>query len=238
MTNDAHGLSTLELWREKLIQLQSFYQKIRPNTKYFYLKLFIFFIFINVSCYWLAMITAFPRYVFGSSLPHYAKIQIPVGILGAVFDSLSFFVTLYLIRRAVEAKSSLRFVSHLSIDFIIAIIATWWVLFVFVISGWIINIFEGKAYEKNADGNLVVVKASSLNSEMSKEEIRKKNLDDRKNIYTQRLIDAVNNPGANVKNIYFGIVMGLSAMLPTFLHILMFLHALFRRLKYRFTMLA
>ena len=62
---------------------------------------------------------------------HYIKLQIPVGLLGALFDSLSFFVTIWIIRRALASTKSIEYMFHLSLDFIIAILATLWVLFVF-----------------------------------------------------------------------------------------------------------
>ena len=46
-------------------------------------------------------------------------------------------------------------------------------------------------------------------------------LSDRGKLYEKRVADAINNPaGENeLKNIYFGIVMGFSAMIPTAVHI-------------------
>ena len=71
-------------------------------------------------CYWLAMITAFPDLAFGPSFKFYFKVQFPVGILGALFDSLSFFITLKIIRKALRSNK----------------------LAVFSFSGWIISLTE------------------------------------------------------------------------------------------------
>nr|MCH9680791.1 hypothetical protein [Deltaproteobacteria bacterium] len=47
--------------------------------------------------------------------------------------------------------------------------------------------------------------------------------------YETRLVSALRNPMANWRNIYFGLVMGLSASLPTAVHTTMLLRALLRR---------
>jgi len=51
--------------------------------------------------------------------------------------------------------------------------------------------------------------------------------------YQGLLLDAFANPTDNMRNIYFGLIMGISAMIPTCIHIYMFLracmHALFRQ---------
>ncbi|MEE8190419.1 MAG: hypothetical protein V3T79_02355, partial [Candidatus Scalindua sediminis] len=83
---------------------------------------------------------------------------------------------------------------------VIALVATCWVLFVFSFSGWIIGLFE-------ANPELLSV---------------------RNEAYEQRLVGAVANPSDNVRNIYFGIIMGISASLPTFVHISMFVRSGFR----------
>jgi hypothetical protein len=57
-----------------------------------------------------------------------------------------------------------------------------------------------------------------------------KDLAARNDRYEQMVIDAVASPTDNLRNIYFGLVMGLSAMIPTLLHFFMFLQAGWRRL--------
>ena len=39
--------------------------------------------------------------------------------------------------------------------------------------------------------------------------------------------DAIRNPSKNIQNIYFGLIMGISAMIPTIVHFIMFLKSLF-----------
>ena len=148
------------------------------------------------------MFTAFPDLTHGAQGVYYFKVQFPVGLLGALFDSLSFFVTVYIIRRALRSTSSWEYVGHLSCDLIIAILATFWVVYVFSISGWLVKIFDGAPQD----------------------------LSTRNDRYGQMLVDAVAQPGDNLRNIYFGLVMGVSAMLPTCTHAYMFLHASFKRL--------
>ena len=183
---------TIQHWQNSLRGVLDFYETRRPRKLIFFTFLFLFFVIINDLCYWWAMITAFPRLTFGRWAFHYWNVQFPVAILGAVFDSLSFFVTVYIIRRALNSTSTSSFVSHLSIDLGIAILATFWVLFVFTLSSWLIKnqLFPGMY-----------------------------SLDERTTVYTDRALNALESPMDNLRNIYFGIVMGFSAMLPTMFHI-------------------
>ncbi len=189
--------SIITVWKDHLKQLLSFYEEKRGNVFSFYLLLFLYFIVINIICYWLAMYTAFPELTQGNAGVHYYKVQFPVGILGALFDSLSFFVTIFIIRHALCSKKDIQYVAHLSLDLIIAILATFWVVFVFSFSGWLVNLV-------------------SFTPQV---------LADRNAEYQGLLLDAVAKPTDNLRNIYFGLVMGISAMIPTCIHIFMFLRA-------------
>lgn len=130
---------------------------------------------------------------------HYFLVQFPVGILGAVFDTLSFFVTIFIAKKALNTTSTKSYLAHLSVDLIIAIIATWWVLLVFSISGWLVSIVQ-QTPESFAE---------------------------RSYVYEQRFMQAIKDPTDihNLKNIYFGVIMGISAMLPTFTHSIMSLYS-------------
>ncbi len=188
-------MSFSQRWKSSLGDVLQYYDSNRPPFKRLYPRLFLFFVGVNVFCYWWASLTAFPESIRGAFF-YYFKVQIPVGILGAVFDSLSFFVTLYIVRRALKSNSLRRFVGHLSIDILIAVIATFWVLFVFSFSSWLIRLTE-------VDPGL----ASDLSG--------------RQEVYRERLENAIENPMDNKRNIYFGIVMGISAILPTCFHFYM-----------------
>ena len=168
----------------------------------FHPLLFIFFIILNVSCYWWAIYTAFPHYMLTHEASHYVKLQIPVGFLGALFDSLSFFVTIWIIKRALVSQKTYEYIFHLSLDLVIALFATMWVLFVFTVGGWIISLWE------NAPEVL---------------SLRERNIQTVQ--YRQFKIQQVEN----IKNIYFGIIMGVSAALPTSLHIFMFFYSVFKK---------
>ena len=173
----------------------------------FFPLLFLFFVLLNVACYWLAIYTAFPIYMQTAERPHYIKLQLPVGFLGALFDSLSFFITIWIIRRALAAKSSMEYVMHLSLDLVIAVVATFWVLFVFTTGGWFISLYEEVPEELTRRGEK----------------------------YTLRAVQALQDPTGreNLKNIYFGVIMGMSAALPTCLHFFLFirscLYAIYRK---------
>ena len=188
--------SIFAIWRESLHVVLDLYERKRGSLKTFFPLLFLFFVFLNVGCYWWGIFTAFPHYMMTHEASHYVKLQFPVGILGALFDSLSFFLTIWIIRRALAAKSSVEYVFHLSLDLVIAVVATFWVLFVFTTGGWFISLFESVPEQLGQRGEK----------------------------YSTRAVQALNDPtGAeNVKNIYFGFIMGVSAALPTCLHLFLF----------------
>ena len=192
----------LAIWKASLHNLLTYYETHRGHLRAFYPKLFLFFIFLNMGCYWWAMFTAFSEYLYGRQGWHYVKVSIPVGFLGAIFDSLSFFVTIYIIRLALRSRNALAYLSHLSIDLFIAIIATFWVLFVFIISGWIVH---------------ALTPAAPVFGE--------ENLVSRQTRYSDMLINALLHPFENIRNIYFGLIIGLSASLPTFIHLALFVRS-------------
>ena len=85
----------------------------------------------------------------------------------------------------------------------IAVIATFWVLFVFTFGGWIISLWE-TAPEQLAE---------------------------RGTKYTNRAIQAIQDPTGreNAKNIYFGLIMGVSAALPTCMHFGLFFYSVIKK---------
>ena len=193
----------ITLWRDALHRVLDIYERRRGSVKIFFPILFGFFIFLNVACYWWAIYTAFPHYMMTHEAAHYIKLQIPVGILGALFDSLSFFVTIWIIRRALASTKTSEYIFHLSLDLVIAVIATFWVLFVFTFGGWLISLWE-TAPEQLAE---------------------------RGTKYTNRAIQAIQDPTGreNAKNIYFGLIMGVSAALPTCMHFGLFFYSVIKK---------
>ncbi|MEM1251728.1 MAG: hypothetical protein AAGI69_04790 [Cyanobacteria bacterium P01_H01_bin.21] len=183
----------MAIWKRSLGRLLDYYETNRGSLVSFFPKLFLFFALLNMSCYWLALLTTYPEAAFGNERMHYFLLQFPVGILGALFDSLSFFITVWIAKRALKTTSLASYIAHLSVDIVIAIIATWWVLFVFSFSGWLISLIQ-QSPESFAG---------------------------RAHIYEARVNAALRNPTNrhNLKNIYFGVVVGISAMLPTFTHL-------------------
>lgn len=183
----------MAIWKRALGRLLDFYDRKRGSFISFFPKLFLFFTLLNMTCYWLALLTAYPEEAFGNERAHYFLLQFPVGILGALFDSLSFFITVYIARRALKTTSVTSYVAHLSIDVLIAIVATWWVLFVFSFSGWLVSAVQHTP----------------------------ESFTTRTGVYEDRIVEAVTNPTnrESLKNIYFGMVVGISAMLPTMTHL-------------------
>ena len=198
----------ISIWRDSLHTALDLYERKRGSLWIFFPVLFVFFIILNVSCYWWAIYTAFPYYMQTHEASHYVKLQIPVGFLGAFFDSLSFFVTIWIIKRALAASKTSDYIFHLSLDLIIALLATMWVLLVFTCGGWIISLWENIPEQ----------------------------LTERSAKYTNRAMQAIQDPTGreNIKNIYFGIIMGVSAALPTCFHFFLFLFSIFQKWKKKF----
>ena len=155
------------------------------------------------------MWTAFPDLLLGPSLFYYFKIQFPVAILGAIFDTLSFFITIYIIKKALKSMDASHFIGHLSIDLVIAVLATFWVLFVFSTSSWMIRQISP----------LISPMVGPIMGQIN--EVKVFSLSERQNIYQERATDALQEPGKHLLNIYFGLVMGVSAMIPTCIHLYM-----------------
>lgn len=201
----------ISYWRRDLDRALLFYESKRFQGDSFFLYLFIFFVFLNITCYWFAMVTAFPSLVFGKTFIYYFKVQFPVGFLGALFDSLSFFVTIFIVRRALLTVSTKIYIAHLSIDLVIAVLATFWVILVFIISGWAVSFIETLGQSK----------------ELIQTYDHETNINKRTDKYVRTVNDALKNPSKNIQNIYFGLIMGISAILPTMIHFMMFLKSSF-----------
>ncbi len=200
-----------DLWRKDLGLLLSKFQSWRANTKFYFLKVFILFVFINDIAYWFSIATAYPEiFTLEKEVWHYARVQVPVALLGALFDSLSLYITILVVRWALLSSSNLSYISHLSIDILIAIAATFWVLFVFSVSGWIVSFLP-------TESEIITVGEKKVVADLAKPE----SLEVRNKVYADRAISAINNPTGKeeMRNIYFGIVMGCSAMIPTCVHI-------------------
>ena len=195
-------ITTFALWREHLAALLAHLRERKQFTRYFYVKLSLLFIGINVACYWIAMLTAFPEIVVGPRSVHYFWLQFPVGILGAAFDTLSLFITVFMVERALASTTNASYLCHLLVDVGIAVVATFWVLFVFSASGWLISLFESQPVSLLA----------------------------RHSAYQNLLVQTLQDPTGQqeLRNIYFGIIMGLSASLPTFIHVYCSLKAVAR----------
>ena len=190
----------IKIWKFFLIKALSVFLININRIKFFKLKIVSFFILINMIFYWIAMIIAFPELIFSSSWLEYFLLQFPVGILGGIFDSLSLIITIYMVKRAIASYSNFLYLAHLSVDLVIALLATMWVLFVFIFSGWLISFLIS-----NPESFII-----------------------RKEVYEERVIAAIINPAGTkeIKNIFFGIIMGFSAMIPTMFHIFLFIKSM------------
>lgn len=194
--------STFDTWRASLEAVHGWFVRMRAETRGFLVKAFGVFVAINLACFWWAVLTAYPEKLAGPEALEHFLISFPVAFLGAVFDVASLGVTLWAIDRALKARLHATYVAFLGVDLVIAAAATFWVLFAFVVSGWLV-------------GHIIPVGET---------------LADRAELYQDRVARALDYPFAreSIKNVYFGMVMGASAMIPTLLHVLFALWAFLR----------
>ena len=176
----------VERCRHDLAILYSRIAAYQKQSRYFFTKLYTFFFGINFASYWVGIFVLFPHSLGPKHFEHYAKISIPVGVLGSLFDFFSFFLTLWVIRKALSTRSTFAYLGHLSLDLIIAFLATTWVLLVFIISGWLINQIENRSYVSDDRDQIVAVPESSI------EQRDQFNL--RTKLYTQRVESALKHP--------------------------------------------
>ena len=85
---------------------------------------------------------------------------------------------------------------------------------VFIVSGWVVSFFE--------TFNQPIAMIERYDHETK--------LLARTNQYVDTVNDAIENPTRNLQNIYFGIIMGLSAMIPTSIHFSMFCKAVLTKM--------
>ena len=100
--------TVFDYWRDSLLQFLTWFEDLRNATRNFYLKAFAVFVLLNLACYWWALLTAYPGHVFGAKGEEYILMGFPVALFGAVFDSLSLFVTLFIIKQALSSRSNSR----------------------------------------------------------------------------------------------------------------------------------
>ena len=250
-------LNWKNIWQRELVIILGVYQFFRNRNPLFFLYLLAFFFLVNSICYWLAIAASFPELI-NEQLLRMFKIQLPVALMGGLFDSLSFFVTIWLIRYASKASSGTKLVGILSLDLLIAAVATAWVLLVVIVSSWLIGPPELSAIEKSRTN---VMETPSLQKEKgtdkflvdnstkpSSKQIVKSQPMKSKNIivdeldakterntsfYQNVLVDALRNPLGKLSYFIFGIIMGISTLLPTALHILMAFRSLLLPRKQR-----
>lgn len=194
--------SAFESWRASLEIVHGWFVRLRRDTPGFAAKAFAVFVVINLACFWWALLTAYPEKLASHENLEHVLIGFPVAALGAAFDVVSLGVTLWAISRALQARSHAVYLAFLGVDLVIAAAATMWVLLAFIVSGWLV-------------GYVIPVGETLL---------------DRTELYQDRVANAVGDPFAreSIKNVYFGMVMGASAMVPTILHALLALHAFAR----------
>lgn len=195
-------------WRGSLQSFLSWFENLRTKTRYFYIKTFAVFVVINLGCFWWALLTTYPNLLVGPKAEEYVLIGFPVAILGAVFDSLSLLVTLVIIKRALASTNNFSYLGYLSIDLLIAVLATFWVLFAFMVSGWLVS--------------FVLAIPETIES--------------RALLFEGRLTSIWIDPfsSKNLKNIYFGTIMGASALLPTLFHAFLAVGSLVRSVVRKF----
>ncbi len=256
------GGGWLGAWQVELRDILDMYRDYRRRRPLFFLYLFVFFFLVNAVFYWIALAASFPELIV-SQTGRMLLIQQAVAILGGLFDSLSFFLTVYLVGRAARTRYGLNFAGILSIDLVIAAVATAWVLLVVMLASWAIGPPEEtamrpaqqvvatevsvsnepepqQAVQEDTGGSAVsatpVVDAARVDlspgpaqpsaREAATDSAQQESTTEAEdginsNFYRSLLVRALQNPFANYRYFLFGILMGLSTLLPTMFHIYM-----------------
>jgi hypothetical protein len=193
--------SAFDVWRASLERVHRWLARERAKAG-FSVRAFLIFFVINLGCFWWALLTAYPEKLQGLKAVEYTLIGFPVAFMGAAFDVASLAVTMWAVSQALKARSNRVYLAYLSIDVGIAVLATLWVLFAFIVSGWL------------------VAQILPINETLA----------DRAELYQERIANVVVHPLARetIKNVYFGAIMGASAMIPTLAHAAIALWALAR----------
>ena len=96
-------------------------------------------------------------------------------------------------------------------DLVIAVLATFWVILVFIISRWAVSFIE----------------TLGQSEKLIQTYDHETNINKRTNKYATTVNDDLKNRSKNIQNIYLGLIIGISAMLPTIIHFMMFLKFFF-----------
>jgi hypothetical protein len=185
----------LDDWKIFLEKTLNWFSEKNEKTNYFHFKLAMFFIIVNFTFFWIGLYTTYPHLLESRKAIEYQLMSIPVSLMGATFDFLSLYITIWIAKFAVKSGKTSTYFKMIFIDLAIAILATFWILFAFISSGWIVNI--------------ILENPETFNQ--------------RTELYERRLDKIFNNPlnSDNIKNLYFGILIGCSAFFPTLIHLSM-----------------
>ncbi len=174
----------------------------RAKGASFLLKAYAVLFAINLGSFGWAVATAYPFKLHGMKAVEYAMIGCSVSLMGAACGVGSLCLTIWGISRAQRAGTNAAQVRYLAINLLISGLAIVWVLFGFMVSGWLV-------------AQILPIHES---------------LADRAHLYQRRLFNLVFNPTATstLRTIYVGVIMGLSSLLPTIAHVAYVLWALLR----------
>lgn len=190
------------IWRASLQHFLVWFQGLRERTAFFPLKAFLAFCAVNFAFFWWALLTTYPELLAGPKAREYVLMSFPVAVLGATFDCLSLLATLFIVQSALKSTSDKTFLAYLSVDLGVAILAGLWVLFAFIVSGWLVSL---------------VLSVPETVAERS-------------DLYGWRFERLVRHPFRpdNLRNLYFGVMMGASALFPTLFHLFLVCRSLLR----------
>ncbi|MDH3240549.1 MAG: hypothetical protein OEO83_07770 [Alphaproteobacteria bacterium] len=149
--------------------------------------------------------TTYPGLLRGPKASEYAVMSFPIAVLGAAFDCLSLVATLFIVRKALQSAGNKAFLAYLSVDLVLAVLAGLWVLFAFIVSGWLVS-------------HVLSVPETVA---------------ERSDLYQWRLESLMDQPlrPDNLRNLYFGVMMGASALLPTLFHLFLVCRSILRSLR-------
>ena len=222
-------LPFLESWRKSLQGFVDWYDRRNQKKPVFFLSLFLLFTLFNITCFWIATKLNTPELIADPvQFSHLKRVQFPVGILGAFFDCLSLIVTATLIRWALKKETVDQIVKILSLEAFVTVFASVpIVILVFSLSGWIAGNNEGIKFssksntQQHATHNMDSKETSAISKNSS-------GLSGRFEVYQSAFLNIIQKPGEYAHHIYFGLIVALSTLLPSLIHLFLLTKAYFR----------
>ena len=70
-------------WRVSLGRFHGWFEGLRTSPRNFYVKTVLFFVVLNLGCYWWTLLTTYLQFLVGPKADEYVLMGFPVAVLSA-----------------------------------------------------------------------------------------------------------------------------------------------------------